>query len=1236
MNKQTTLAELTQAVESRILVIDGAMGTMIQRYKLTEADFRGEQFKNHAYDLQGNNDILCLTRPDIIEEIHRQYLDAGADILETNTFSSTSIAQADYHTEHIAYELNVAAAQVARRATDAYSDRPRFVAGAIGPLNKTLSLSPDVNNPGYRAVTFKEVKNAYAEQVRGLIDGGVHILLVETIFDTLNCKAALYAIDEVFEEKGVKLPIMISGTITDASGRTLSGQTPEAFWISVKHARPFAVGLNCALGAEEMRPHLEALSNIAPECYVSAYPNAGLPNEMGEYDQTPHDMCTFIEEFAQSGLVNIVGGCCGTTPDHIRHIAGHINTIQPRSRHYITDSKVSKPGIGYSMYAGLEPLIVREETNFINIGERTNVTGSAKFASLIRAGNYTEALSVARQQVEGGAQIIDVNMDEGLLDSEKAMVDFLNLVGAEPDIARVPVMVDSSKFQVIEAGLQCLQGKSIVNSISLKEGEKEFIRQAKICRRYGAAVVVMAFDEAGQADTADRKVEICQRAYQILTEQLAFDPSDIIFDPNIFAVATGIEEHNGYAVAFIEATRRIKALCPGAKISGGVSNLSFSFRGNNVVREAMHAAFLYHAIQAGMDMGIVNAGLIEVYEEVPKDLLNRIEDVLFNRNPNATDELVRYAEGLRGTAGGKAVGQDLSWRELSLEERITHSLVKGVTDFIDIDIEEAIQKYPIPLRIIEGPLMDGMNVVGDLFGAGKMFLPQVVKSARVMKKAVAILTPMIELEKAASGVSSARGKILMATVKGDVHDIGKNIVGVVLGCNNYEIIDLGVMVPADKILAAAREHNVDIIGLSGLITPSLDEMVHVAKEMQRQNFYLPLLIGGATTSKTHTAVKVEPQYHNAPVIHVLDASRSVAVVSSLLTKNEAENHTFISGVKAEYEKIRFDRANKQSTKQYLPIQDARANKTKIDWAATTLPQPVFQGVKVFDHYPLAELVPYIDWTPFFQSWQLAGKYPAILTDHIVGYEATKLLHDAKEMLHKIIDEKWLEARAVIGIFPANSVQSDDIQLFTDNTRTTPLLKLHHLRQQNVKAPGQPNFCLSDYIAPSGNDWLGAFAVTAGIGIEPHVAAFEKAGDDYSAILLKALADRLAEAMAERIHERVRKEFWGYAAQESLPNDALIDEKYIGVRPAPGYPACPEHTEKRLLWTLLHPENIGMELTESCAMYPAAAVSGWYFSHPESKYFGLGQIGKDQIIDYAARKGMEVEEAERWLSPVLNY
>ncbi len=1236
------LTTLTAAARERILIIDGAMGTMIQQYQLEEADFRGERFTTHHKDLKGNNDLLCLTRPDVIEAIHRAYLDAGADILETNTFSSTSIAQADYDLQPLAYELNVAAASIARKAADDFTarqpDKPRFVAGAVGPLNRTLSLSPDVNNPGYRAVTFDQVKDAYAEQIRGLMDGGADIILVETIFDTLNCKAALYAVDEVFEEKGRTLPLMISGTITDASGRTLSGQTAEAFWISVKHARPFSVGFNCALGAEEMRPHIVALSGLA-NCFISAYPNAGLPNEFGEYDQTPHEMCGFIEEFAKSGFVNIVGGCCGTTPPHIRDIAQHMTNLAPR---------IPPEPLPYSMYAGLEPLIVREETNFINIGERTNVTGSAKFAQLIKRGDYNEALSVARQQVDGGAQIIDVNMDEGLLDSEKVMVEFLNMVAAEPDIAKLPIMVDSSKFHVIEAGLKCLQGKSIVNSISMKEGEAEFMRQAKICRRYGAAVVVMAFDEQGQADTTQRKIDICQRAYKILVEQVRFDPTDIIFDPNIFAVATGIEEHNEYAINFLEATKVIKATCPGVKISGGVSNLSFSFRGNNAVREAMHSAFLYHATRAGMDMGIVNAGMLEIYESIPKELLQRIEDVLFNRHPSATDELVKYAENLRDT-GGRVLEEDLAWRNAPVEERLTHALVKGIDKFVEQDTEEARLKYPAPIRVIEGPLMDGMNVVGDLFGSGKMFLPQVVKSARVMKKAVAYLTPFIEAAK--GGVITSKGKILMATVKGDVHDIGKNIVGVVLACNNYDIIDLGVMVPAEKILQTARAEKVDIIGLSGLITPSLDEMVMVAKEMERQGFTIPLLIGGATTSKTHTAVKIEPQYTRAPVVHVLDASRSVAVVSTLLTENKKEHTQFTADLKTEYEQIRVQRAGRQSNKQYLGIEAARANKVPLDWATYTPPKPNFTGVKVFDHYSLEELSEYIDWTPFFQSWQLFGKYPAILEDAVVGVEAKKLLHDAQVMLRRIIDEKWLTARGVIGIFPANTVAEstvsgftttvDDIVLYEDESRTTPRTILRHLRQQNQKAPGQPNFCLSDFIAPATSphpaDYIGAFAVTTGIGIESRVKAFEDAHDDYSAIMLKSLADRLAEAFAERIHERVRKEFWGYAAAEHLENDRLIQEDYQGIRPAPGYPACPEHTEKQTLWDLLQPdENAGISLTESFAMYPAAAVSGWYFSHPESKYFGLGQIAKDQVVDYAHRKGMDITTIERWLAPVLSY
>lgn len=1224
-------SSLNAAAAARILIIDGSMGVFLQSYKLPEDDFRGERFKSHHRDLKGNFDLLCLTRPDLVQNIHRLYLDAGADIIETNTFNATAISQAEFDMPAgVCYDINKAAAQIARRAIEEWQAAspervrlPRFVAGAIGPLNKTLSLSPDVNDPGFRTLTFDDAKDAYAEQIRGLMDGGADIILIETIFDVLNCKSAIYAAEEVFEEKGIRLPLIISGTITDASGRTLSGQTVEAFWVSVKHARPFAVGLNCALGAEEMRPHLEALAAVA-DCYVSCYPNAGLPNEFGEYDQTAHEMCVFIEDFARSGFVNIVGGCCGTTPEHIRHIAAHVANYPPRQPVKTTEK--------HAQYAGLEPLTLREDTNFVNIGERTNVTGSARFAQLIKEGNFSEALSVARQQVEGGAQIIDVNMDEGLLDSEAAMVRFLNLMAAEPDIAKLPVMVDSSRFSVIEAGLKCLQGKSIVNSISMKEGEAEFIRQARICRRFGAAVVVMAFDEQGQADTIDRKVEICQRAYRILTEQVGYEPTDIIFDPNIFAVATGIEEHNTYAINFIEATRIIKATCPGAKISGGVSNLSFSFRGNNRVREAMHSAFLYHATRAGMDMGIVNAGMLEVYENIPKELLQCIEDVLFNRTPEATEALVQLAESYRQSAG-KSVEEDLAWRDESVEKRIEIALVRGIDKYIERDTEEARLQYAAPLQVIEGPLMDGMNVVGDLFGSGKMFLPQVVKSARVMKKAVAYLQPFIEAAKGGAVVS--KGKILMATVKGDVHDIGKNIVGVVLGCNNYDIVDLGVMVPADKILKTAVAEQVDVIGLSGLITPSLDEMVHVAKEMQRLGLQIPLLIGGATTSKTHTAVKIEPQFQLAPVVHVLDASRSVAVVSALLTKNEAENLSFTEKTRSEYAQIREQRANRQSSKQYLSLEKARANKLQLDWSAYTPPKPSFTGVKVFHQYPLETLESYIDWTPFFQSWQLAGKFPAILEDPVVGGEARKLYDDARTMLRRLIAEKWLEARAVIGIFPAKSVHDDDIELFDEQGKQKVIL--HHLRQQQVKTAGQPNWCLSDYISPLGGDYLGSFAVTAGIGIEKWVEKFEKAHDDYSAILIKALADRLAEAFAEHMHERVRKEFWGYSPDENLDNNALIEERYSGIRPAPGYPACPEHTEKRSLWQLLQPEsNAGIQLTESCAMYPAASVSGWYFSHPEAKYFGLGQIGKDQLTDYARRKGMSIAEAERWLAPLLNY
>lgn len=1217
---------LQDAVKERILVLDGAMGTMIQQYRLKEADYRGTRFADWHKDIQGNNDILSITQPHIIKAIHTAYLEAGADILETNTFSGTTIAQADYDMQAFAYEINYASAKIAKAAIEEYEatygkDKPRFVAGAIGPTNRTASISPDVNNPGFRAVSFDELKDAYYEQASGLVDGGSDIILIETIFDTLNAKAAIFAIDQLREDRGIEIPIMISGTITDASGRTLSGQTVEAFWISVKHAKPFCIGLNCALGAKEMRPHIEALAAMA-DTYVHAYPNAGLPNEFGEYDQGAEEMQRYIRDFAASGFVNIIGGCCGTTPDHIRAMAEAVKNLPVRK---------PAPRSSYSMLSGLEPLIIRPETNFVNIGERTNVTGSKKFAKLIKSGKYDEALTIAAQQVEGGAQVIDVNMDEGLLDSEAVMKDFLNLMMSEPEIAKLPVMIDSSKFKVIENGLKCVQGKSVVNSISLKEGEEEFIRQAKLVRRYGAAAVVMAFDEQGQADTIERKVEICERAYRILVDRVGFDPEDIIFDPNIFAVATGIEEHNEYAINFIEATRLIKQRCPGAKISGGVSNVSFSYRGNDVIREAMHTVFLYHAIHAGMDMGIVNAGMIEIYEDIPKDLLERIEDVFFNRRSDATERLTEFAEQLKGDMG-KEIKKDLSWREKPLQERLAHALIKGITDYIEEDAEEARQFLASPLKVIEGPLMDGMNIVGDLFGEGKMFLPQVVKSARVMKKAVAYLTPYIELEKS-TGASSSKGKILMATVKGDVHDIGKNIVGVVLGCNNFDIIDLGVMVPTEKILQIARSENVDMIGLSGLITPSLDEMVHVAKEMERQGFKIPLLIGGATTSKTHTAVKIEPQY-KGPVVYVLDASRGVSVASSLLS-DENTRSNFILDVKKEYADLRAARGDRKAVKKYISLDKARKNKLKLDWTAYQPVKPSFIGIKVFEEYSLEELSQYIDWTPFFSSWELAGKFPAILQDEIVGLEATKLYDDAQQVLRHIIEEKWLTAKAVVGFFPVNVINDDDIQVFADESRQEVIATLHHLRQQRQKAPGQPNFCLTDFLSPNNNDYIGAFAVTAGVNIEERVQYFENQHDDYNAIMVKALADRLAEAFAERMHERVRKEFWAYIPTENLSNEALITEQYQGIRPAPGYPACPEHTEKGTLWQLLDVERqVGIQLTDSFAMYPAASVSGWYFSHPESKYFGLGTIEQDQLEDYAQRKGMSVEDAARWLSPVL--
>ena len=1210
-----------QAIKERILILDGAMGTMIQRYKLTEEDYRGDRFSEYHMDIKGNNELLSLTQPQIIAEIHQQYYEAGADIVETNTFSANSISQADYDMTELAYEMNVESAKIAKAVAEIYTQanpaKPRYVAGALGPTNRTASLSPDINNPGYRAVSFDDLKETYYEQAKALADGGVDIFLVETIFDTLNAKAALYAIQELLEEVQRDIPIMISGTITDASGRTLSGQTTEAFWISVKHAKPLTIGLNCALGAKELRPYLNELSKIA-DCYVSAYPNAGLPNELGEYDQGPDEMANLIRDFLDNNMVNLIGGCCGTTPVHIQAMAIAANEYVPRPIPTI------RP---ISQYAGLEPLNVREDLNFINIGERTNVTGSRKFARLIKDGKYSEALSVAQQQVDGGAQIIDVNMDEGLLDSKAVMKEFLNLMMSEPDIAKLPIMIDSSKFEVIEEGLKCVQGKCIVNSISMKEGVEEFKRQAKILRKYGAATVVMAFDEDGQADTIERKVEICKCAYDILVNEIDFDPTDIIFDPNVFAVATGIEEHNSYAINFIEATRKIKAACPHAKISGGVSNISFSFRGNNAVREAMHSAFLYHAIHAGMDMGIVNAGMMEIYEDIPKDLLQLVEDVLFNRRQDATERLTDYAERVKG--GGKKLVKDLKWREATVQERLSHSLVRGIQDFIDEDTEEARKQYPSAINVIEGPLMDGMNVVGDLFGAGKMFLPQVVKSARVMKKSVAYLTPFIEEEKA--GKIETNGKILMATVKGDVHDIGKNIVGVVLSCNNYEIIDLGVMVSADKIIKAAQEHNVEIIGLSGLITPSLDEMVYVASEMERLGMKIPLLIGGATTSKLHTALKIDPEY-SGPVVYVLDASRSVTVASNLLSTERADKYK--TSIKEEYVGVREQRKNRSHIKECITIQEARNQPLLLNWDDYSAPIPNQLGITVLNEIKIEEITQYIDWTPFFSSWQMKGKYPAILEDDVVGVEAQKLYDDANRMLEKIIIDKTITAKAIFGIFSANS-KGDDVVI--DNNIGMQEV-MYFLRQQRKKAPGKTYASLSDFIAPaSHNDYLGMFAVTAGIGIEKIVAQYEADHDDYNAIMCKAVCDRLAEALAEKLHYDVRTDYWGYENKSVIDYVEMIKERYQGIRPAPGYPACPDHTGKDAIWKLLDVENkIGIKLTESKAMYPAASVSGFYFGHPDSKYFGLGVIDKDQIIDYATRKEITIEEAERILAPSLNY
>ena len=1227
------LKALQQAARERILILDGAMGTEIQGLGLTEEDFRGERFLGCACHQQGNNDLLILTQPNAIEDIHFRYAMAGADILETNTFSSTRIAQADYEMEGAVYDLNRHGAELVRRAAwraEREDGKRRFVAGAIGPTNRTASISPDVNNPGYRAVSFDDLRLAYGEQIDGLIDGGADIILIETIFDTLNAKAAIFACEERFLAKGIRLPVMISGTITDLSGRTLSGQTPTAFWNSVRHAKPFAVGLNCALGADAMRPHLQELSGVA-DTFISAYPNAGLPNEFGRYDQSPEEMAELVAGFAEEGIVNVVGGCCGSTPAHIAAIAEAVKGRAPRA------PVEHRPFMSLS---GLEPFELTKDIPFVNVGERTNVTGSAKFRKLITAGDYTAALAVARDQVENGAQIIDINMDEGLIDSEKAMVEFLNLIAAEPDIAKVPVMIDSSKFPIIEAGLKCVQGKAVVNSISLKEGEENFVAQAKLIRNYGAAVVVMAFDEKGQADTYERKVEICRRAYRILTEEAGFAPEDIIFDPNIFAVATGIEEHDNYGVDFIEATRTIRQEMPLVHVSGGVSNLSFSFRGNEPVREAMHAVFLYHAIQAGMDMGIVNAGQLAVYESIDPDLREACEDVVLNRRRDGTERLLEIAERYRGTGEAKTRTQDMSWREWPVEKRLEHALVNGITEFIDVDTEEARQQAERPLHVIEGPLMAGMNVVGDLFGAGKMFLPQVVKSARVMKQAVAVLLPYMEEEKRLNGGTGERqaaGKVLMATVKGDVHDIGKNIVGVVLACNNYEIIDLGVMVPATKILEVAKAENVDVIGLSGLITPSLDEMVHVASEMQRQGFDIPLLIGGATTSRVHTAVKIHPQYKAGQAVYVTDASRAVGVVSALLA--EDGNDTYVEGIKGEYAKVAEAHARAEAEKQRQPLASARENAVKLDWSAYKPTKPSFTGTKVFETYDLAELARYIDWTPFFQTWELKGRYPAILEDEKQGEAARQLFADAQAMLEKIIEENWFRPRAVIGFWPANAV-GDDIRLYKDDSRADELATFFTLRQQIAKREGRANVALSDFVAPLETgvpDYVGGFVVTAGIEEVAIAERFERANDDYSSILVKALADRFAEAFAERMHERVRREFWGYAPDEALTPEELISETYAGIRPAPGYPAQPDHTEKVTLFSLLDATAAtGVTLTESYAMWPGSSVSGLYIGHPDSYYFGVAKVERDQVEDYASRKGMDVREVERWLGPVLNY
>jgi 5-methyltetrahydrofolate--homocysteine methyltransferase len=1220
--------QIETLLRERILLLDGAMGTMIQRARLAEEDYRGARFRDWPRELRGNNDLLSLTQPRLVRDIHAQYLQAGADLIETNTFNSTSIALADYGMQTLAREFNRAAATLARDAVREWlpktPDHPRFVAGVLGPTNKTASISPDVNDPGFRAVSFEELVTAYAEAIAGLLEGGVDLLLVETVFDTLNAKAALFAIEQSFAQSGRRLPVIVSGTITDASGRTLSGQTTEAFYNSVRHARLLAVGLNCALGAKELRPYVEELSGIA-ETHVSCHPNAGLPNAFGEYEDTPESMASHAAEWARAGWLNLAGGCCGTTPEHIRAIGDALRSIPPR---------VVPERPRALRLAGLEPLNIDDRSLFVNIGERTNVTGSRAFARLVLAGDYAGALAVARQQVENGAQVIDVNMDEAMLDSEKAMSTFLRLVAAEPDIARVPLMIDSSKWSVIEAGLKCVQGKPIVNSISLKEGEEPFLRQAAFCRMYGAAVVVMAFDERGQADTLERRTAVCQRAYQLLTERAGFAPEDIIFDPNIFAIATGLEEHARYAIDYIEAVRWIRANLPQAKVSGGVSNLSFSFRGNDAVREAMHTAFLYHAIRAGLTMGIVNAGQLGVYEKIDPGLLERVEDVLFDRRPDATERLVEFAATVK--AGARETAKDEAWRSGSVEQRLAHALVNGVSSHVIADTEEARRKYARPIEVIEGPLMDGMNVVGDLFGAGKMFLPQVVKSARVMKQAVAHLVPYIEAEKAKSGEAGrSKGRLVLATVKGDVHDIGKNIVAVVLQCNNYEVVNLGVMVPAETILETARRDNADAIGLSGLITPSLEEMAHVAREMERARLKLPLLIGGATTSRAHTAVKIAPNY-SGPVVYVPDASRSVPVVQNLLAANP---ETYLAEVRADYERIRIQHREKKGPGPLHTLEEARRRGHKTDWPNYAPPQPAKPGITVLRRYPVAELVDYIDWGPFFQAWELSGPYPKILEDPVVGEAARKLFGEAQETLARVVRENLVEANGVFALYPAAQVNADDIEIYADEERRKRLMTWHNLRQQNHKPEGRANLCLADFVAPKSSgvrDWVGAFAVSAG-GIEGRVAELEKRGDDYNAIMLKVLADRLAEAFAERLHERVRREFWGYAPEERLSGAELIAERYRGIRPAPGYPACPDHTAKGPLFRLLDAErNAGMKLTESFAMLPASAVAGFYLSHPDASYFAVGKVGRDQVEDYARRSGMSVAETEKWLAPYLAY